>query len=196
MKIEGHMLMRVIAIVLVVLCWASPAAGQDRIGDQLALARIGASECGLTCTDDELAAIALALHTRAARMGMRFEAFARVYSAEVFNTARRDQRAWIAHLRADGREPAHWPAFVTRRGTVWLHLPWRAARSRWLSLYERAGRVVRGEVAARCDGIEHWGMSDPASADYQRAIRAGWERIDCGDTRNAFWRVPREELGG
>jgi hypothetical protein len=48
---------------------------------------------------------------------------------------------------------------------------------------------VRGEIESPCVGrVDHWGMR--SGIDWERARRAGWEEVDCGDTRNAFWRVP------
>lgn len=29
--------------------------------------------------------------------------------------------------------------------------------------------------------------------DHERATRAGWLEVDCGETRNAFWLVPRAD---
>ncbi|MDQ3170299.1 MAG: hypothetical protein M3Q55_09205 [Acidobacteriota bacterium] len=171
--------MRFIVIMLIVLGAPLTARAQSA---HLALARVAASECGLTCTEEEVAAIGLVLRTRGERFGMSTEAFARVYSDSVFNSERTDGRAWVVHLRPDGQEPAGWSPTVR----------WSAFRARWLALYDVAGRVVRGELAPSCTATpDHWGMSIATSIDYRRAIRAGWERIDCGDTRNAFWRVRR-----
>lgn len=198
--------MRLIYVFVVFLVFSfvsAPVAAQQRITPQLALARICASEVGMNGDIDrtlsECAAIYAVLTGRAERTGMSFMTMARAYSSSVFDTTRRDQRMYIPHLRPDGREPHGWPTQISvrrRDGTVRItdHAPWSAYRERWLALYEGAGRIVRGEVTSACsEAPDHWGMSHAWSVDMQRAERAGWTRMDCGDTRNAFWRVPRSE---
>jgi len=189
----------VVAIVLSTLAGLdrcggpAPALSQERVSDQLALARVGASECGLaSCTPDELAAIAAVLRARCPEC--RLATIARQYSARVFDRARRDGRAWVAHLEPDGREPSFWPREVLVRGELRSHAPWGAYRQRWLDLYELAGRVVEGEVAAQCEA-DHWGCPEGTFGceDHERALRAGWQLVDCGETRNEFWRIPRGE---
>jgi hypothetical protein len=147
--------------------------------DQISLARVVASEGGLQATDDEVAAIGTVLRSRCSRCSLT--TVARQYSRRVFDASRRDPRAWLAFLRADGRQPEHWPSGVS----------WATARERWMRIYEAAGRFVRGELEHRCEGgtVDHWGSPRAGSIDMRRARRAGWTRVDCGDTRNAFWRV-------
>jgi hypothetical protein len=49
-----------------------------------------------------------------------------------------------------------------------------------------AREALSGRVADPCGGeADHWGAR---SLD-RRAL--GWTRLDCGPTRNVFWRVPR-----
>lgn len=188
-----------IALALVVLL-VSGAMAQERITDQLALARICASEVGLTGSEEECAAIAAVLHRRSELRGWTFATAARLYSSSVFNRDRSDSRAWVAHLRPDGREPSRWPSVVTvRRGgqeRVVPHAPWSAYRERWEQLYAAAGRVVAGEATSACGETtpDHWGCR--TCGDQERAARAGWLELDCrlqdgSPTRNAFWRVPR-----
>ena len=157
-----------------------PVAAQERVSDQLALARVACSEAGLLATEDEIAALGAVLRSRCDRCSIA--TVARQYSSRVFDRDRRDSRAWVAFLEPSGREPAHWPS-VAR---------WSAYRDRWLWIYETAGRVVRGEIDHRCDApVHHWG----GDMDTHRAERAGWERVDCGDTRNTYWRVPARGEG-
>ena len=87
-------------------------------------------------------------------------------SLAVFDLTRRDTRAYVAHLSPDGREPAGWPAFVsTGRGMV-RHAPWSAYRARWLSLYEAAGRIVRGEIARSLAAYCGHGVYMPARISF------------------------------
>lgn len=171
---------------------------EPRVDAQLALARVCASEIGLSGSPEECAAIHDVLSRRAERWNSSLTWAARAYSNRVFDAERSDTRAWVAHLRPDGGRPDGWPTRVTlrRRGEarVVRHAPWGAYRDRWLALYEAAGRIVRGEIESPCAGrVDHWGMR--SGVDWERAQRAGWEEVDCGDTRNAFWRVPERQEG-
>jgi hypothetical protein len=142
---------------------------------QLALAQICASEASVQVETDDCAAIAHVLKRRARRMS--FTAMALKYSTRVFQRDRRDARRWIAHLKPDGARPTGWPEA----------LPWSKWQPRWLSLYRHAGRILRNEVPSPCaTPPDHWG----GSMDDWRAIKAGWQRVDCGQTLNHFWAVP------
>lgn len=146
--------------------------------DQLSLARVAVSEGGLLVSDAEVAALAAVLRARCAECSLTTSA--RQYSDRVFDLTRRDSRAWVAFLEPSGREPAHWPEVAS----------WTVLRARWLRVYEAAGRVVRGEVVHECASpVHHWGA--PYGGDLERATRAGWTRVNCGEgVRNAFWNVP------
>lgn len=175
---------------------AQPAPRAPRISDQLALARVCASEVGLSGSPEECAAIHEVLSQLADRWEASVAWAARTYSNRVFSPDRRDPRAWVAGLRPDGRRPANWPqrVHVRRDGVerVVQHAPWAAFRDRWLGLYETAGRIVRREIRSQCrEQPHHWGMRH--GVDLERAQRAGWREIDCGETRNAFWLVPGRE---
>lgn len=171
---------------------------EPRVDSQLALARVCASEIGLTGEPSECAAIHDVLTRRAERSRASLLWMARAYSNRVFDRDRRDARAWVAHLRPDGRRPDGWPTVVTvrRRGEVRTvrYAPWAAYRERWLALYDAAGLIVQGEIRSQCEApVDHWGARH--GVDWERAQRAGWEEVDCGDTRNAFWRVPPRDQG-
>lgn len=62
---------------------------------------------------------------------------------------------------------------------------------RWADLRAYAGRIADGEIADPCGGrAMHWGgLTIDADAERaERAVREGrWRRLDCGDTRNAFY---------
>lgn len=196
LPVLGLFLLGLALIVLGVVCTPRFVSGQEGVSDQLALARVGASECGLgACTEGELAAIAEVLRSRCPEC--RLTTIARQYSSSVFDQQRTDARAWVAHLDPRGSEPRGWPTVVRRASGERAHAPWRAYRARWLRLYEMAGRVVRGEAQSACAGeVHHWGCpSDPrgACADHERAVRAGWELVECAGTRNEFWRIPERD---
>lgn len=171
-----------------------PAAAQERVSPQLALARICASEIGLTGSAEECAAIAAVLQRRSELRGWTFITAAQLYSSRVFDRERQDGRAWIAFLDPRGRTPERWPTEVVVRGERQPHAPWGAFRERWLALYVNAGRVLAGEIPSACGDAtsDHWGMR--TGLDLERATRAGWTLLDCrlpdgSLTRNAFWSV-------
>jgi hypothetical protein len=185
-QIETILFAIVFALLLAVgalRCEPEPVESQERVSDQLALARICASEQGLRTDLEDCPAIYLVLERLAERRGWTFGSAARAYSRRVFDRSRSDARAWLAFLGPSGREPARWPAAP--------HMPWVAAQGRWRELYTRAGEILRGEVTATCDvPPDHWGCPAPC-VDHERATRAGWGPVDCGRTRNEFWSVRR-----
>lgn len=200
----------IVAIAFFDQCSRSIVISQDRITPQLALARTCVSETGFEGDERECAAIYAALLWRAEHRyhGSSFVYAAQTHSAEVFNTGRRDHRAYIAHLRPDGREPLGWPttssfvrgdSVIVRPGPRWTGRIRRGGttyRDGWLRLYAAAGEILAGRIESACPRVPvTWGMSSPSSADYQRAISNGLERLDCRRTdatatRNAFWDLP------
>lgn len=148
-------------------------AAADRVTPQLALGATCAGETAWT-NHDECTAIGLVL-ARRSRSGEITPWIARAYSA-AYRSAR---RAWVVELNADGRRPRSFPR----------HLDWDGKWGpEWRELYEHAGRIVRGEVASPCSETpDHFGAR--YGVDFERAVRARWSRVDCGPTRNAFWRT-------
>lgn len=182
-------------LLAALLALAPTSVHAQRDADVHALATVCASELAFRGSVEECAAIAGVLERRATRFEMAFSAFARVYAASAFDTDRRDERGYLAHLRLDGREPAQWPTtIVLADGRVVRHAPWRHYQRDWLGLVEAARSILRGELIDPCPDADHWGQAIEGSVDMQRAERAGWERV-CGDRgfRNAFWRVRRGE---
>ncbi|MFW6023950.1 MAG: hypothetical protein ACOC9O_04310 [Myxococcota bacterium] len=145
----------------------------------LDLARITAGEVGVDRVTDDAPAIYAVLARRAARRGVSWRVMARWYSGGHMDRSRTDGRRWVAHLRPDGWEPRGWP----------LGASWRLRRGVWLDLVDVCARVLLGEVRAPCRP-DHYGSTDPRLPDVHRARRAGWERVDCGDTLDGYWRVP------
>jgi len=182
------------------LATGSVGAQEQRISDQLALARICASEAGFPERReeggwrfyDDCPAIYAAIQFGADQMDMRWQGFARAYSGRVFDQTLTHNRSWVAHLRPDGAQPQNWPTqrFVPQRdGTsrVMPHAPWRAYRDAWLALYEHAGQVIRGDVIAPCEGpVSDWG----GAMDRERAERIGLIPVQCGTTQNDFYIRP------
>lgn len=189
-----------LAVALVFAALVPAKAQQSRLTEQLALARICASEAGLPERRpeggwrfyDDCPAIHSVIEFGASQMDMGWLGFARAYSRRVVGQTITGPRAWVAHLRPDGAEPHGWPTqrFVPQRdGTVRVerHAPWAAYREAWLALYDHAGAVLRGEVVAPCEGpVSDWG----GSMDAERAARIGLIPVMCGTTRNNFYLRP------
>lgn len=186
-----------------------------QIPDQLALARICANEEGISRVTDGCAAIYTVIRARAERNHRSWIAQAYLYSRTVFST-RWDQRRWVNGLQPDGSEPIGWPTEASRlvaredgtevRETI-RHAPWSSPdrpddfRRRWMRLYEHAGQIVSGAVEHSCElsgrsvTPMQWGCPPDSRSqcrDHERAERAGWVRLECGDTaRNWFYCDPR-----
>lgn len=187
----------VLAAAALLRCCAT-AGAQRAITPQLALARICWHE-GERSTEQGCAAIHAVIE-RVARAGRTsYVVAAERYSGRVFDVNRRDEAAYVPHLQPEhGRPrseaPTGWPTQIYRRRggqvVVIQHAPWSAFRERWASVYEMAGRVIRGELTHACEvPPEHWGCPD--CGDRERAEERGWTRINCGETNNDFWIIPR-----
>jgi hypothetical protein len=195
-----HLFLSVAAVALVASVAPAVADG-PRISDQLALARICASEAGLPERRpeggwrffDDCPAIYAAIDFGARQTDMRWQSFARAYSRRVMSQTVTGPRAWVAHLEASGAEPSGWPTVVTRMrrdgtASVEPHPPWRAYREAWRALYEHAGEVLAGRVTAPCEGpVSDWGSPE---LDHDRAVRLGLIPVMCGTTHNEFWLRP------
>lgn len=160
---------------------------------ELALARICASEAGIQITDD-CAAIHQVLRHGARERHMDYVQFAMLYATSVFDGG--GSRPWLAELDATGTEPTRWPRVTTHRHgnrvVVSAAPSWIRYRRRWLELLQHARAIVHGRVRASCEP-QHWGCPQDAlrqCRDHDRAVRAGWQLVDCGDTRNEFWQIP------
>lgn len=168
---------------LLVLGSLDRSAHATRYGrrEQLALARVCVSEAGWEATP-ECAAIHQVLADRARQMEISYMAALCFYSTRTCDRGRRDPRRWIAWLSPDLRRPRGWPD-----GMLWSRY-----RPRWRVMLKHAGAVLRNEVESPCETPPHyWGM--PRGIDLERALQAGWRRLECEGTRNAFWRVPHRE---
>jgi hypothetical protein len=176
---KGSRLLGMAALAAGVGALVVPTAGATERAHpppQLALAQICASEASVQTESDDCAAIAEVLRRRSHTLS--FTKVALRYSTRVFHRGRQDGRRWLAHLSPSGAQPEGWPEA----------LPWSKWRGRWLELYEHAGRILRGDVQSPCSTPpDHWG----GPMDDWRAIKAGWNRVDCGRTVNNFWSVPR-----
>lgn len=125
---------------------------------------------------------------------------ARDHSDRVFDRSRTDARAYVAFLTPDGAEPERWPVLAGWRAGAdgfmheVRHVPWERRRDDWLETYALAGRILAGEVEARCDTPPlTWGCPGEGRrdcGDHARAVERGLSRVDCGETANWFYGRP------
>lgn len=155
-----------------------PAVEATRPGEILGLARICVSESGWDSPHDCEGILAV-LRSRSERTGMTLNQAMRAYSKRVFDRSRTDSRRWIADLHLSAQKPDGWPD----------HLPWDGGyKYSWMMMLEFAEDLL-GSSNLRC-AANHWG---DRYGDKERALRAGWIEVDCGETRNMFWSVPQSK---
>ena len=73
-------------------------------------------------------------------------------------------------------EPEGWPAYA---------LDWENQMVIWNLVLERMSSWALGKYEDLCPAAIHWGS--PVGIDRIRAVRAGWQVEDCGDTVNIFY---------
>lgn len=109
---------------------------------------------------------------------------------------------WTSHLTTSCEEPHGWP---TTEG----HAPWTSYRRRCASMVRVIRQIVRGRGPEACPRSSRpiaWGC-DPTRREAQREVlgiprpqmscndtgiarRRGLQRLNCGETNNAFWCRP------
>lgn len=176
--------MRNLLIVLAILVIPSLASAQEpstrAVSDEaLALARISVGESGFQVDTNDMGGIHEVLKDRTRRQEWTYLQAAKLYSTNHFRKDRKDSRKWIAWLRKDLRKPVGW----------YKNVPWSKHRDMWATMLLRAEQYVQDELPPPCNP-HLWGDHNK---DLQRARRNGWRMIDCGNTKNLFWRVPGAE---
>lgn len=179
---RGLVLVGLLALYAGILSGRVSASGAPRPADAEACARVAVGEAGWDPSTGDAAAITNVLRRRAERRGTSIARMARLYSSGHFDRTRA-RRRWIAGLTLAASRPLGWPVQLAWRGDY---------RARWLAMVEHVRAVLRGDLPDPCGGeADHWGARSEALPDIHRARAAGWDELDCGDTANAFWRVPR-----
>lgn len=164
--------------------------------DALALARICRHEAGFpsrragawVISDDCAAINAVIERVRAAMEAHRertvsiAEAVHAYSRGRIYDRTRIDAACDVAWLDEAASEPRCWRAGV----------PWARRADAWRALLDHARRIRAGVISHRCtEPPLHWGCGEIQTArgcrDHERAARAGWDRISCGDTRNWFY---------
>ena len=147
-------------------------------GDVLALSRAMVAESNWATAD--YAPVAHVMMRRAKQRGVSIARMCSLYvsvlrqrSGVYVVTTPRAQ--WIRGLQLDGSRPEAWPASQS----------WTAYRDRWLAVIATARAAIAGTLADPCPSAEHWGS-------HQDHAWPGLVVVDCGATRNVFYRtVPR-----
>jgi len=146
--------------------------------DAVTLARACVAEADFATVDCR--AILHVLGRRASRSGESVAALARRYVSGFRVPSPRI--AWVMALASACDEPAGWPT----------GLRWESRRAKCLAVFGLAAQFVASPASVDdpCAGAaDHWGA--PGGRDLQRAVGAGWQRVRCEGTANAFWRLKR-----
>lgn len=100
---------------------------------------------------------------------------------------RRARRAgWTVARMARAYCAVHRAAAPTKRQQRIRALPSPDSTRRLLDSYQRALVAARRGGPGTCSA-DHWG---DRGHDTARALRLGWQRVDCGATANAFFKLP------
>jgi hypothetical protein len=149
------------------------------------LARAMVSEAGWKAELDH-AGISHILYRRWKNMrkrwpDMTFEHVIRAYCAGFYVKERSltPRQRWIQQLIPSPRQPKDWPA---KKASWKVHMPlWKAA-------WDRAGRFGAGKLRDPCRGRAwHWG----GEIDLPLAKQKRLVEVDCGNTRNTFYTLPK-----
>lgn len=165
------------------------------------------AEAGFTRSDDHIA-ISNVLSRRWAQVepqlpGISFVKVARQYMRGMQEGVepKSNRQAWVRSLpyempatnmsvandfRDMGFENA---AMLIRKPDSWPgQLEWKRYIRPWNEVLANIGMWSLGGKADKCPQAMHWGA--PTGIDRARAVAAGWEIVDCGDTANIFYSVP------
>lgn len=203
-------------ISLLLLLLSSPVSAQQFTTDwdwndnsHLWLSRAVVAEAGWTNVDDHIA-IANVLKRRLPKMkategweGATFVDMVRAYCAGMTrHNAKFSRRAtWVRDLPYE--MPATSPglqselatggwaavAYAAPRPNKWpWNLPWNIYMSYWNTVLQRMQDWQDGKYRDKCPEAVHWGAT--SGVDKMNALEGGWIEVDCGDTRNAFYKLP------
>lgn len=158
-----------IHIAMIACTWIMVCPVLSRADDAVILARVAVAESGWSSPRDR-AAIWHVIQRRAELVGWSLGGMAKAYSSPL------KRGHWATGADASGRRPMGFP----------VALSWAAHRDRWRAILEEARAFLRGQVPDPCAGRAlHWG---DRLGDRLRAERMGWAPVNCGPTRNLFWR--------
>jgi hypothetical protein len=164
-------LLFVLSVIYVLLVINPHAHAQTEPSETLLLAQAMVLEADWISATDH-AAIAHVLMRESKRAGVPLPSHIRRYVAGF--KIKLPRNLMIRSLTAEGWEPEGWPQ----------NLSWPKHQVWWWATIERAKRALAGTLPDPCRGrADHWG----GDMDLGRAERAGWVRVDCGDTANTFW---------
>lgn len=149
-------------------------------GIHLALTRICISEAGFQTTTNDCRLIYHALRNRSST-GEVTLGIMRAYSTKTFNKNRTDRRRWIAHLNHSAARPIGWEGNIS--------LPWSRRRDGYIEVYNHVYDLLHTRPENPCDiPIDHWGAR---GFRRRRLLSLGWTIVQCGETLNDFWSLPR-----
>lgn len=168
----------------VMLSECEHAESQDSERASLLLARVCVSEAGWSCwaRHDGYAIHEATLRRMGENDSVR--AALRRYSPRATGVeSTNDERLrWVSQLNERGDRPRDWPGPP--------HAGWERYRGQWLSVLERAREVVTWTL----DDRDEWSVCDESPSDWaapEHPPSPGLTWVDCGRTRNRFYRSQR-----
>lgn len=146
----------------------------------LALTRVCISESGFQISTNDCTLIYHALRNRSST-GEVTLGIMRAYSTKTFNKNRTDSRRWIAHLNHQARQPEGWQENIS--------IPWSRRRAGYIEVYNHVYNLLHTRPESPCPiNVDHWGAR---GFRRRRLLNLGWQIVNCGETLNDFWNVPR-----
>ncbi len=169
-----HVAIVAFALTLAETCHHEPVHADDWTADEVAVAALTVSECGLRADCGDVRPISWIVAHNARRRGMTLAAYvATVHHRHTRSTS----RPWLAGLDATMQEPAGWPASVS-----WIErgAPAWAARL-------AAVRHALADDAHGCDGTPSvWGSPTVDLDRINRLETLGYRRLVCPRSLNVF----------
>lgn len=146
----------------------------------LALTRVCISEAGFQTITNDCTLMYHALRNRSST-GEVTLGILRAYSTKTFNKNRTDSRRWIAHLNHAARRPEGWQENIS--------VPWSSRRQGYIEVYNHVYNLLHTRPESPCNiPIDHWGAR---GFRRRRLLNLGWTIVQCGETLNDFWSLPR-----
>lgn len=176
---------------------------EHRVVDEtvLALARICMSERDVHLETNDCPAIIEVIVFRAELLGISYLAMARRYSPEATGARppRSMRQRWVSGLQFGDEPPPAWAAMNEGRVARDLYpLPWRNYLPAWHATLVQVRQLLAFPRQVCAGGVPmHWGGA--CNPDGTPASRTGvcdappahWIKLDCGNTVNHFFEVPR-----
>jgi hypothetical protein len=163
-----------LVVALTGLCAIFARAAHGQADTATILVRACVAEADFSAQD--CAAILHTLDRRSRRAGIAIADHAVDY-VSAFRVRPTDRLRWVMQIEPTCRKPEAWPA----------DLAWERYAPKCTAAFAMVNAFLAGELDDPCNGRSwHWG-SPHLPSDVERAARARWRVVRCGETCNAFY---------